>query len=231
MSGRGRPTIASGGKPTSGKGHEPTSGKDSEEDEKAGVRKKLPASGLASDLLQSPDAGPAEREPVPAGAEQIYAFADSLEAQEPVEEGPRREMETWVTFRLEGETFSFPVSHVQEILRVETITRVPHAPKAVRGVTNMRGRVLPVVDLRVRLGLPEALVTEESKILVAASKGRLLGLLVDSMRQVVHLDRLRVQPPPADVMTEQSDYILGVCDLEGELVILLDVDRVLLIKE
>ena len=207
------------------------SGRGDNDVEKGGSRRKLPSSGLASDLLEPSGTERPETEPVPAGPEQIYTFADSLEVREPVEEGPRREMETWVTFRLVGETFSFPVSHVQEILVVDAITRVPHAPKAMRGVTNMRGRILPVVDLRVRLELPEAPVTEESKILVAASKGRLLGLLVDSMRQVVHLDRLQVHPPPADVMTEQSDYIIGVCDLDGELVILLDVDKVLLIKE
>lgn len=165
------------------------------------------------------------------GEDRIYMFADSLSVEEPKGEASRRELETWVTFRLGDETYAFPVTHVQEILLVQDITRVPHAPKPVRGVTNMRGHILPVVDLRIRLTLPKARLADESRILVASSRGRLLGLLVDSVRQVVRLDRNTIQPPPDDVVTDRSDYILGVCNLGGEIVFLLDVDRVLLIKD
>jgi purine-binding chemotaxis protein CheW len=165
------------------------------------------------------------------GEDRIYAFADSLDSQEQEVEGPKREYETWVSFALDKETYAFPVTSVQEILLVEDITRIPHAPKPVRGVTNMRGRILPVVDLRVRLGLPKAPITERTRILVSSSRGRLLGLLVDGVRQVMRIDRLHIQPPPDDVVTEVSDYITGICDLGGVILILLDVDKVLWIKE
>lgn len=183
----------------------------------------LPPSGLAEDILgfHSESTEP----------DRLYAFADSVNVhQQGLVEQPKT-LETWVTFSLAGETFALPVTHVYEILRVSGITRVPHAPAMVRGVTNMRGRVLPVIDLRVRLGLNAAEPSPQSRILVVTSRGRSLGLLVDSVQQVERIQRDTVQPPPPDVMTAQSDYIVGVCDLGARLVILLDVDRILILRE
>lgn len=189
----------------------------------------LPASGLAEDLLGGASPAPG----APDAPDRLYAFADDVEREQQGTRSPAVEqrIETWVTFTLGGESFGLPVTHVQEILRVGTITRVPHAPAPVRGVTNLRGRVLPVVDLRIRLGLAPVPVEAASRVLVVLSRGRQLGLLVDSVQQVARLDRNKVQPPPPDVMTASSDYFLGVCTLAGSLVILLDVDRVLLIRE
>lgn len=181
----------------------------------------LPPQGLAEDVLPHVD---------PTSPDRLYQFADAMVAEQPSEEKSTQKMETWVTFMLDRETFGLPVSHVIEILRVSAITRVPHAPQTVRGVTNMRGRVLPVIDLRVRLGVNEAPIDDNARILVVSSRGRLLGLLVDGVQQVLRLDRLAVEPPPPDVMTTQSDYIVGVYHLEDSLVILLDVDRVLVIQ-
>ncbi len=190
----------------------------------------LPPSGLAEDILRGSSA---EEQQQHHGPDQIYAFADSLKASERDEDTRAREarMETWVTFSLGAESFGLPVSHVQEILRVAAITRVPHAPKSIRGVTNMRGRVLPVVDLRVRLGLPETDLTAHNRILVASSRGRQIGLLVDAVQQVTRIDIEAVQPPPPDVMTKQSDYIKGVYNVQDGLIIMLLVDRVLLIHD
>lgn len=157
----------------------------------------------------------------------LFDFADSLLEREVGEPERATRIETWVTFTLAGETYALPVSHVLEILRVQGITRVPHAPAAVRGVTNMRGKVLPVVDLRARLGVAVSELGAAARILVTSSRGRLIGLLVDAVEQVERLDRNTVQPPPADVMTRESDYLIGVCQLASRLVILLDVDRVL----
>jgi len=176
----------------------------------------LPPTGLAEDVLHSREA--------------VYAFADSLAAEsEHTPQKPTR-IETWVTFGLANETYALPVSHVLEILRVAGITRVPHAPPVIRGVTNMRGKVLPVVDLRVRLGSEVAEITAQSRILVVSSRGRLLGLLVDSVQQVERIDLHSVQAPPPDVMTAQSDYIIGVCQIGPRLVVLLDVGLVLVLS-
>lgn len=168
------------------------------------------------------------------GPKRIYDFADSLTDDAKKNKDDKvvaARLETWVTFRLAGELFALPVTAAQEILRVSTITRVPHAPHTVRGIINMRGRVVPVVDFRVRLGLPIADVSPRSRILIASTRNRLLGLLVDEVEQVVSLDANAVAPPPDDVMTNQSEYIVGVYHLDDHLLILLDVERVLLVPD
>jgi purine-binding chemotaxis protein CheW len=202
---------------------------------------RLPDSGLAEEILARLDLG-ASGAPVGAGPvagtsavdlggrERVFSFADSLEGSWRREEAPSERPESWVTFDLAGETYALPVSAVQEIVRPGQITRVPHAPAPVRGITNLRGRVLAVVDLRVRLGLAAAGETgDKSRILVVAARERTLGLLVDAARQVIKLLPSAVQPPPADIRSESTDFLLGVYHLADELVILLDVDRVLLV--
>ena len=166
------------------------------------------------------------------GPARVYAFADSLEQErESTEAEQAKRLETWVMFGLAGETFAMPVAAVQETLRVSTITRVPHAPFPVSGIMNMRGRVVPVVNLRVRLGLPAAEIDSRSRILITSSHGRLMGLLVDTAQQVVRIDMNAVEPPPPDVMTAQSEYIIGVYRHMETLLILLDVERALLIPD
>lgn len=195
---------------------------------------KLPASGLAEEVLGTLDRREESPGTVPAGPDRLFAFADSLKRQEGEEDRDQKaeeELETWVTFILSGECYGLPVSHVQEILRVAGITRVPHAPHPVRGVTNLRGRVLPVVDLRVRLDMAEKAIDGTSRILVVSSQGRQMGLLVDAVHQVVRIARSGIQPPPPDIMTAQSDYIQGVYNLQDSLIIMLAVDRVLLIQD
>lgn len=165
------------------------------------------------------------------GPERIYAFADSLDAdaREPAAPQEPASWETWVTFLLAGETYAFAVTVIEEILRVGAITRVPDAPRPVRGIVSVRGRVVPVVDLRVRLGLPGAEPDAQARLLVASLRGRAIGLLVDAVHQVVRLDRRRFEPPPADVMTAQSQYVTAVCQHEGRLLILLDAEQVLVL--
>lgn len=166
------------------------------------------------------------------GPARVYAFADSLEQEsESTEAQQAKLLETWVMFGLAGETFAMPVAAVQETLRVSTITRVPHAPFPVSGIMNMRGRVVPVVNLRVRLGLPAVEIDSSSRILITSSHGRLIGLLVDSAQQVVRIDMNAVEAPPPDVMTAQSEYIVGVYRHMETLLILLDVERALSIPD
>ena len=136
-----------------------------------------------------------------------------------------------MTFELAGERYALPVSRIQEITRAHGITRVPHAPSPVRGIANLRGRVLVVVDLRLRLGLPPAAAGEHSRILVVSARERSLGLLVDAAHQVVGLLPSRIEPPPPDLMDERSAYLAGVVQLDDSLVIALDVDQLLLVPE
>jgi purine-binding chemotaxis protein CheW len=161
----------------------------------------------------------------------VLLFADAVQQKHDKGEEALHEWETWVSCVVGEETFALPVRQVQEILRVAELTRVPHAPYPVRGVTNMRGYVLPVVDLRLRLGLSSQELGERHRVMVIASRGRLVGLLVDGVDQVVQIDRLAVEAPPEDVMTERSYYLQGVYRLQDRLLILLDADKVLQVRE
>lgn len=218
----------------------------------------LPEFGMAEDILAELEAqvaarearqglageepAPVERtEPVPPVAPavaspdspgRVYAFVDRLQSQlKPAAPEPREEPEIWVSFELTGEIYALPVTRVQEVLRISNITRVPHAPAPIRGITNLRGRVLAVVDLRVRLGLAPAPLEPQNRIVVVSSRERSIGLLVDSARQVVRVLPSAVQAPPADILTEHSDFLVGVYHLGESLIILLDVDQVLWISD
>lgn len=205
---------------------------------KAGERR-LPAAGLSEELLElwetgasAPVEATATPEKVPLGPERLYELADRLAARgSGEEEAPQEQPEIWVTLEVAGEVYALPVDRVQEVLRVAGITRLPYAPAPVRGITHQRGRVLTVVDLRVRLGFEPVPADSRSRICVVASRGRSIGLLVDAARHVVKLLPSAKQPAPADVMTQRSAFILGVYRLEEALIILLDVDRVLLLDE
>lgn len=194
---------------------------------------RAPEPALPPERLDPP--APSASPPPPAslsGPERVYAFVDRLQSRSrPEPEEPREEPEIWVSFELSGEIYALPVGRVEEVLRISSITRVPHAPAPIRGITNLRGRVLAVVDLRVRLGLPPVETGPQSRILVVSSRERSIGLLVDAARQVVRVLPSAVQAPPADVLTAHSDFLLGVFHLPEDLVILLDVDQVLWIPD
>lgn len=161
--------------------------------------------------------------------ERIYAFADQLsearQKQEPAE--PEERPESWVSFVLGEEIYALPVSSVHEILRVGQITRVPHAPSSVLGVCNRRGRVLPIVDLRSRLGLEARPTSAAARIVVVSSAGRLLGLLVDSVRQVEAVPRSQVQPAPESVTETCSGAVEGVVQQHGRTIVLLELASLL----
>jgi len=213
---------------------------------------RLPSSGLAREILAAVDGqrpggspeGPENPEPTaltespeppPLGPARIYSFADSLERRASSAAAapavPPERPESWVTFELAGELYALPVARIQEIQRARGITRVPHAPPPVRGIANLRGKVLVVVDLRLRLGLPPAVADERSRILVVSSRQRSLGLLVDAAHQVIGLLPSRIEPPPADLMDERSAYLAGVVQLDDSLVIALDIDQLLLVPD
>ncbi len=131
-----------------------------------------------------------------------------------------------VTFSL-GEQYAVPIHQVQEIIRVGPITRVPNAPTYIEGVINLRGRILPVINLRRRLGLPERDLTKASRIIVTEVADKTVGLLVDSVSHVIKLPGDKVEPPPEEVLDIDSDYITGVGKLQDALVIMLDLERLL----
>lgn len=137
-----------------------------------------------------------------------------------------------VTFRVGGELFGAPISAVQEIVRVPTITRIPRAPEFVEGVINLRGKIITVVDMRKRMShAPSGEDADERgrkrRILVVEAGGRLVGVIVDEVTEVLKLGAERVEPAPPMVSQVNNQYINGVGKLEEDLLILIDIEKVL----
>jgi purine-binding chemotaxis protein CheW len=163
----------------------------------------------------------------------LLRFADTVEqdaapASSTVAPGPELHL---VTFALDREEFGIRVDQVREIIRVGEITRVPQAPAHVRGVANLRGRILAVVEIRTRLGLTPAVLTPRSRIIVVEIQARVLGILVDAVLQVVKVPVETVTAAPDEVLSPQTDYISGVARWNSRLIILLDVEKVLLLND
>ena len=136
-----------------------------------------------------------------------------------------------ITFKVGKEEFSISILQVQEIIRITEVTSVPNSPPFVEGVINLRGNVIPVIDSRKRFGLPEAERTEASRIIVVESDGKIVGLIVDSVTEVLQLSRSTVVPPPDIVGGVDSDYVEGVGKYDDRLVILLNLAKLLTFKE
>ncbi len=131
------------------------------------------------------------------------------------------------------EMFGVDILMVQEIIRGAPITAVPNTPAFVEGVTNLRGNIIPVIDLRRRLSLP----TDREKsgknwVLILDIAGRVTGFVVDAVTEVLKIERDSIEPPPEIVVAGlESQYVQGVCDIGERLLILLDFNRILLVEE
>lgn len=130
-----------------------------------------------------------------------------------------------VSFELGGEEFAVDILSVQEINRMMPLTRVPQSPADVEGVINLRGKIIPVVDLRKRFGMPQSAQNENSRIVVIELDKRVLGFIVDRVHEVLRIDRSIVEPAPQMSSTIDSSFILGVGKLSDRLLILLDLPR------
>lgn len=132
-----------------------------------------------------------------------------------------------VTFQVADEEFAVSILQVQEINRMLPITRVPHSPPCVEGVINLRGHIIPVIDLRKRFGLDVIERGSQSRIIVVEVDTRVIGFVVDQVREVLRIQDTIVEPPPS--ITSQVDvaYIEGVAKLEDRLLILLNLSQLL----
>lgn len=132
-----------------------------------------------------------------------------------------------VVFDVGEETFGIDISKVQEIIRIQAITQVPGAPGFVEGVINLRGKIIPVVDLHQRFGLAPSQNSQSSRIVVVESDGNVLGMVVDAVSEVERIPLSCVEPPSAIVAGVDSDFIKGIAKLDSRLIILLDLDKLL----
>jgi purine-binding chemotaxis protein CheW len=132
-----------------------------------------------------------------------------------------------VSFRIADEEFGVDIIKVQEIIRMVDITRVPNTPHYVIGVINLRGKVIPIIDMRRRLNLKETPYTKDTRIVVVEEENKIVGFIVDSVSEVLRISSSVLEPPPPMVSGISSDFITSVAKLEGRLLILLDLEKVL----
>lgn len=132
-----------------------------------------------------------------------------------------------VTFHLMDEEFGIPILDVREIIRMPEITPVPQAPNFVEGVINLRGQILPVVDLRKRFGLAPSDQSDSTRVIVVEIGSSALGLIVDAVNEVTRIPEDTVSPPPQLVANSiGSEYLKGIAHYESRMIILIDIQRV-----
>jgi purine-binding chemotaxis protein CheW len=131
-----------------------------------------------------------------------------------------------VTFKLGTEEFGVDILKVQEINKMMNITRIPNAPIFIEGVINLRGKIIPIVDLRKRLGFRDQPYDKSTRIIVVELDGLVLGFIVDSVSEVLRIPENTIEPPPSMVAGIESEYIEGVGKLDDRLLILLELKKI-----
>ncbi len=132
-----------------------------------------------------------------------------------------------VRFMIAGESFGVEISRVHEIVTVPEITKVPDTPDFLEGIINLRGKIISVMDLRKKLRLDGAQRSKKNRILVTEMDGKVVGLIVDEVSEVLRINPDRIEPPPEMVSSVGAEYITGVGRLEDRIILLLDLGKVL----
>ncbi|HUX92872.1 MAG TPA: chemotaxis protein CheW [Ignavibacteriaceae bacterium] len=132
-----------------------------------------------------------------------------------------------VSFMIQNEEFAIDILFVQEINRMLQITKVPNAPAFVSGVVNLRGRVIPVIDLRTKLGMEVKKHDKNTRIVVVEVKEKTVGFIVDAVKEVLRIPASITEPPPELVTGINSEFIMAVGKLEDRLITLIDIEKIL----
>jgi len=135
-----------------------------------------------------------------------------------------------VSFLIGNEEFGVEILYVQEINRMLPITKVPNSPEFVEGVVNLRGRVIPVIDLRRKLGMSRKEHDKNTRIIVVEVNGNTIGFIVDAVKEVVRIPKSIIEPPPELVAGVDAEFIRSVCKLEDRLLILIDLTKIISAK-
>lgn len=136
-----------------------------------------------------------------------------------------------VVFRLMEQVYGVDINAVFEIIRMETITRIPRTPEFVEGVINLRGRIIPVIDLASRFGLGRNQQTQASRIIIVEVSGQTIGMIVDAVQEVLRFPAASIEPPPPVIHGVDAVYLRGIAVLEERLIILLDQNKILMDTE
>jgi purine-binding chemotaxis protein CheW len=176
---------------------------------------------LETPSVSSPTTSPAPAAPASAAAASATKSAVAAKSGRQTD----GELLQLVSFVVGNEEFAVPILTVQEINRMMQITRVPQSPMFVEGVINLRGRIIPVIDLRRRFGLETQDHNSDSRIIVVEVEERTLGFVVDKVQEVLRIEQRVVEAAPDMVTSLQSEYIDGIAKLEDRLLILLNLNR------
>lgn len=141
------------------------------------------------------------------------------------------ELRQFISFSVGEEEYGLELLRVKEVIRVREITWLPRAPSFVKGIINLRGDVIPIIDLRDKFGLETREQTTQTRVIVVEVEGRLMGMVVDSASQVVRIPGDQIDPPPPVLGGFSRQYITGVGKTDDKLVILLNVDAILTVDE
>ena len=133
----------------------------------------------------------------------------------------------WVTFQLENETYGVDVMVVKEVLKFQDIASVPGAPDYVLGIINIRGTVISVINTRCRFGLADRAADDNTRIVIIEIGQHIVGIVVDSVAEVVYLKRSEIETPPQVNKDESARFIQGVCHRDNQLLILVELDKLL----
>jgi purine-binding chemotaxis protein CheW len=128
-------------------------------------------------------------------------------------------------FSLGTEMYAVDIMRIKEIIRPQKLTTVPHAPAFVDGLINLRGTVIPIIDLRKRFDLPMVEVGRKTRIIICAVRGQFVGLMVDNVTEVRQYTRREVRPTPEFVKGKGAEFFIAVCQRENDLVMLIDLER------
>jgi len=132
-----------------------------------------------------------------------------------------------VVFKLLNEDLAIEVSSVESIIKYQTITKVPHAPEYVVGITNLRGNIVPVVDLKKRLNMDQSDQSSDTRIIVALLQESKIGMVVDAVTQVIEIEESQIEETPDMTMSVDTNYLKGIVKIEDNLILLLDLEKVL----
>jgi len=141
----------------------------------------------------------------------------------------------YLTFELDQEQYGFEIENVQSVLDFEQITRVPRTPDFMRGVINLRGKIVPIIDLRLKFGLSETVKTRESCIIIVNidmnGEKTTLGVLADAVREVILLEPEQIEPAPKIGTHLKTEFIKGVANYQGSLIIILEMEKIFTTNE
>lgn len=136
-----------------------------------------------------------------------------------------------VGFYLGTEEYAVDILRIKEIKLMQQITKVPKAPDFVEGVINLRGDIVPIIDLKKKLNLGEAVIDEETKIIVVEIEGKMVGMIVDEVSEVIEIEDTKLAPPPPIIAGIEGEYLKGVGRMKDKLLILLDITQILTSEE